>query len=482
MFLSKPALDAEVIVVGAGWSGMSAAHHLAQHGVTFKVLEARNYTGGRTHSIQFGSDSVGKFTMEIGSGWLESSAKSGGPEKGIPPVAGFANAHKLKTVFVPGSTQNMSNYGHVYAPGGKDCDADGSIRNKANKAYACIGKRAAHTKAKNDVTVRQALEDCDWTPKSECELAVDWALTVDDPGMIAKDQMLSLTLPDQVYEWWGPDDHYVVDQRPRGYAGALDEMVKDTVPPGDDRVIFNTKVTEVAYDDNGVTISTENGQTYHAKAAITTFPLGVLNRQHRQLFKPNLPDKLANILDGGTFVMSNLTRVYLQFPTVFWNDNDRAFLTSGPDGPGEFAEFRNLDKWIPGSKILLNFLGNPESVKYENMSDEEVKAAAVKRLRSIWGDKVPEPTAFYMTRWGLDPLAFGCYSAFKPGFNDDFYKQITKPLPSKKNPRVYLAGEAMCDDLSGSVYGAYQSGREVALDYLYSTGKVSNKPKNLCWW
>ena len=37
------------------------------------------------------------------------------------------------------------------------------------------------------------------------ERAVDWALTVDDPGMVAEEQMLDLTLPDQVYEWWGPD-------------------------------------------------------------------------------------------------------------------------------------------------------------------------------------------------------------------------------------------------------------------------------------
>lgn len=40
--------DAEVLIVGAGWSGMSAAHQLAQHGVSFKIIEAREYTGGRT--------------------------------------------------------------------------------------------------------------------------------------------------------------------------------------------------------------------------------------------------------------------------------------------------------------------------------------------------------------------------------------------------------------------------------------------------
>ena len=99
----------EVLIIGAGWAGMSAAHILAQANVSFKVLEARNYTGGRTHAIQFGSASVGKFTMETGSGWLESSGESGGPEHAPPPVSAMAAKVGLKTAFVPGSTQNMSN-------------------------------------------------------------------------------------------------------------------------------------------------------------------------------------------------------------------------------------------------------------------------------------------------------------------------------------------------------------------------------------
>lgn len=229
---------------------MSAAHQLALHNVNFIVLEARSYTGGRTHAIKFGSEKVYQMTAEIGSGWLESSGNSGGPEKAPPPVYSLAKEIGLKTAFVPGSTQNQSNYNHIYSADGKDCDADGKIRKAANAALACITKKSGKGK---DVTVRQALTDCGWVPKTACERAVDWGITVDDPGMVATTQMLSVTYPDEVYEWWGPDDHYVVDQRPRGYASVLDHMVKDTIPPGDKRVIFNTKVTEVKYGTNGVT-------------------------------------------------------------------------------------------------------------------------------------------------------------------------------------------------------------------------------------
>merc|ERR1712137_146554 len=88
------------------------------------------------------------------------------------------------------------------------------------------------------------------------------------------------------------------------------------------------------------------------------------------------------------------------------------------------------------------------------------------------GKTVPEPSAFHVTRWGLDPLAFGCYSGLKPGFDDDDYGKINTPLADGQgNDRVYMAWEAMCDDLSGSVYGAYQSGRQWALTYLHWKGQ-----------
>lgn len=478
----SPSEGPEVIVVGAGWSGMSAAHQLALHNVSFIVLEARNYTGGRTHAIQFGDPKVYQMTAEIGSGWLESSGKSGGPEHSPPPVWTYAQQHGLKVAFVPGSTQNQSNYKHIYAADGTDCDPDGSIRIAANKALDCIGKRSGKGK---DVTVRKALTDCGWVPKTACERAVDWGITVDDPGMVPETQSLSLTLPDQVYEWWGPDDHYVVDQRPRGYAGVMDEMLKDTIPEGDKRLIFNTKVTQVAYDTDGVTISTEGGKTYKAKTAITTFPLGVLTRHHKTLFKPNIPKKVSKILEGGKYVMSNLTRIYIQFPTVFWDNEDEAFLAASNGNRGEFPEFRNENHAtrVPGSKTLLAFVGNPESMKYEAMSDAEVQAAVVKKLKELFGaDKVPEPSAFYMTRWGLDPLAYGCYSGEDMGFDDDWFGKLHQVLKdSSGTARVYWAGEHTCDDLSGSVYGGYQSGRQWTLKYLHATGRVSKAPTDLCW-
>jgi polyamine oxidase len=249
--------------------------------------------------------------------------------------------------------------------------------------------------------------------------------------------------------------------------------------------MFGAMVKNVAYDTKGVTVSLTDGRTFQSKIAITTFPLGVLNRQHKELFTPNVPRKLAKILDSGDFVMSNLTRIYIQFPSVFWDNNAEAFLVADANGhPGELPEFQNLNHAdrTPGSNTLLLFLGNPESVKYENMDDADVQAAVVEKLKATFPDAtVPEPSAFTMTRWGLDPLAFGCYSALNVGFVDDSYETINTPLADNNgDTRVYLGGEAMCDDLSGSTYGAHQSGRQIVQSYLFETHR-GKKPIDICW-
>ena len=43
----------------------------------------------------------------------------------------------------------------------------------------------------------------------------------------------------------------------------------------------------------------------------------------------------------------------------------------------------------------------------EASSDEEVQETAMQVLRNIYGDKVREPTACAVTRWGGDPYSRG---------------------------------------------------------------------------
>ena len=79
---------------------------------------------------------------------------------------------------------------------------------------------------------------------------------------------------------------------------------------------------------------------------------------------------------------------------------------------GEFSLWHNLNhkSLLPGSQSLLTFLGDPQSSKYEGMSDADVQAALMKRIREqhpALASEIPEPSYFFISRHGYDPNTYG---------------------------------------------------------------------------
>ena len=202
---------ADVIVLGAGWAGMGGADHLLRNkkwsaaNKTLLVLEASNITGGRTRPLAFGDSVIGgkKWIVERGSNWVCGWGGGSGGTRGQPdvtenPVHVLARKANFTMTYIPGSSQNMSNYQAVLDENGKRVDLDGKLRRKANKAWDCINA----TDWNNTITTRDALHVCGWSPSTPVEWAVDWVLTVDDPGEPAATQAATDVLPDESYMWW----------------------------------------------------------------------------------------------------------------------------------------------------------------------------------------------------------------------------------------------------------------------------------------
>ena len=59
-------MDADVIVVGAGLAGLTAARHIQQQRGTVQVIEARDRVGGRTLNHPIGDGKI----VEVGGQWI----------------------------------------------------------------------------------------------------------------------------------------------------------------------------------------------------------------------------------------------------------------------------------------------------------------------------------------------------------------------------------------------------------------------------
>ena len=62
----------QVIIVGAGLSGLSAATALDAQGIKFIILEAKSRVGGKTHSI---TPSSGKGALDVGAAWINDTTQ-----------------------------------------------------------------------------------------------------------------------------------------------------------------------------------------------------------------------------------------------------------------------------------------------------------------------------------------------------------------------------------------------------------------------
>jgi len=472
---------------------MAAADTLARSNVSFLVLESTNRTGGRTHSVPFGDPRVWSGVVERGANWVQGvGGGAAGSSRSAPrapvenPVHALARQHGLRMRRIWGSGDgNMSGYDAVYtSDGDAHGDPGGEIRRWANTALDCLNATAVA--ASDDMSVRDGLRACGWRPRSEVEWAVDWAMSGEDAnGELARHQSLRSFLPDEGYTWWGPHDDFVIDQHPRGFARLIDAMVQDVIPPGDSRILLNAEVVKVRYGCEGVTVTTRDGRVLSAEQVISTLPLGVLQRRHASLFDPPLPAPQREVLESRGISMGNLTHVVVQFPRVWWDDGMLKWLSANHgsnQSRGEFSLWHNLNhaSLLPGSQTLLTFLGDPQSSLYEGMADADVRAALMRRLRAQHPrTRIPDPLSFFISRHGYDPNTHGAYSFFEPGWRDKYFATLTRPLAARCGAaqggeevvRVRLAGEAMCDDLSGYTHGGYQSGREAAAAYLHGAGK-----------
>ena len=64
-------MKTDVLIIGAGLTGLTLGYQLKQKGIPFKIIEARNRAGGRINTIYSGQETP----IEMGATWLSTEHK-----------------------------------------------------------------------------------------------------------------------------------------------------------------------------------------------------------------------------------------------------------------------------------------------------------------------------------------------------------------------------------------------------------------------
>lgn len=413
----------DVVVIGAGVAGLTAAREMKKNGHTVTVLEARDRIGGRVWSDQ----TIPGATLDMGASWIHGISNN--------PI------HKIATDLSLNMKATDYDSLRVYSGNG----TPSTITNEAENRFL------------NALT--STLEELFYAaPGSNIQNAVDMVIADGDQSTLTNEQVNYIVNSRIEHEYAADSDLLsVLSLEEGGDYGGGDVVfpsgfnsVTDYLAKGID-VRTGHEVNAVDYSDSSSTIriDIESKEPIFADRVLVTVPLGVLKKGSIR-FTPELPQRKIQAIDA--LGMGLLNKIYLKFPQVFWDDVHLVGHISSEE-KGHWAEWLNLEKYT-GAPILLGFNAGKFGTAIEEWSNDEVIADAMGVLRTIYGPGIPEPTDVLITRWASDVFSFGSYSYLKAGSNFNSRELLAAPI----NGKVFFAGEATHSDFPATVHGAYLSG------------------------
>jgi monoamine oxidase len=417
--------DESILILGAGVAGLSTAKFLQQAGYSdIKILEGRQRIGGRTWTSHAWDD----LPLDMGASWIHGIDNN--------PIWDLAQSAGIETVET--SEDDVVAY---YADGSQLTDAEAQELQDEGEALLAA---AEPDEDEEDYSLQEAIDEvlADETLSDDERQALDfWLGTVIGHEYAAELRELSALS-------WAEDEGYdgaeVIFQK--GYEQIVNLLAQNL------DIKLEQIVQEIHIEEDGVRVVTHQGE-FRADRCVVTLPLGVLKKGDVR-FSPALPDDKQEAIE--LLGMGLLNKLYLRFPSVFW-EAEAGWIDYLAPEKGEWLEWLNFDYYL-GAPVLLGFNSGDYGRRLEAMSDEQIVARAMETLRRIYGDDIPEPTQWQVTRWAADPFSYGSYSYNGVGSSHESREALAEPIDGV----LFFAGEATVSDFPSTVHGAYLSGVRAA--------------------
>ena len=448
----EPSTDHDVVIVGAGASGLYAAYTLDNLGYSVLILEASDRHGGRVYS-----DTLGDLGIEHGAEELYGKNNNfvfndiKGEYGAGAQVKIFEETPQSDTLIVM-DADGMGGGTTCWAESG-NCDADPDIVDYWDFYYV-TGSFDDHP---SDELVSNYLKNTWGVPSTSPGYhlyeagspAGEYGTTVERLGLRSLSR-----------EWNTFALSCCFGLEPTGYLDALNTLYFNQVVPyitynSPVSVVDTSGIKPVAIDDNGV---------YHyADAIIVTVSVGVLKAEIID-FIPDLP---AAKLDAiSTIGMGNGMKISLRFGdkplsdpgTPIWEDKLSYMLLDGPTG----------SCWTPnsyqtspmGHHVLTCFSMGRNSEFMEALPDDTARISqALVDLDAAFGGLAS--TTFIegvVQNWSAEPYVLGSYSFPAPGTRPPGESTKREVLAQPVGATLYFAGEATHNTMASTVPGALQSG------------------------
>lgn len=425
----------DVVIIGAGVSGLAAAAELRNSGLSILVLEARDHVGGRA--------------------WTRHE-----PESSAPIELGAEFIHGR----IPETFELLREVGQaaIDTSGAHWTLRDGKLVQNTEDLFGQIQEALDRSKVleREDISFEQ------WLHASR-----RYGLSAEAATM-AKAFVEGFDAADPAHvsahfvarEWAAGGMLDSPQFRPLGGYSSVLAALAGALHRENIRLQLQTRVREIRWTRGSVEIDAtflEQPFSVSAACAIVTLPLGVLQAppaaEGAVRFVPELEAKrkaLEGLASGAVLKLS------LRFRQAFWEELDggkyqqAAFFHSAGT---VFPVF-----WTPlplRAPLLTAWVAGPKAARLSMATLPQIVPQALESLSIVFGGRAASEfqlEAAYLHNWQTDPLARGAYSYIKVG-GGEAREELAAPLADT----LFFAGEAT-DTEAATVTGALHSGARAA--------------------
>ncbi len=453
---------ADVVVVGAGFAGLTAARRISEAGRSVIVLEARDRVGGRVWNHHLGGGKVsergGTFVgptqdrvlalmSELGIGkfptydqgndvYVADGQRSTYSDTGVTGTAPFDPSILVPLATVVGNLDSMSKSVPVDAP----WSAPNAAEWEAYTLERWVDEQPLVNQRFKELVHTATRPIFGAEPRELSLLFVLFYIASSgnesNPGTFER----NFDTRQGAQQW-------------RVLGGSQRIALTAAAQLGPD-IQLSTPVRRIIQTGHGVTVVSDR-HTVKAKQAIVAVPPALAGRIDYEPLLPFERDQLTQRYSQGT-----LTKVAAVYDRPFWRDEGLTGTAVSTSGPVTATFDDSPPDGKPG--VIFGFVGGDDARAYNAQTPAQRRQSVLNQFATFFGSQALKAKGFFDTSWSAQQWTRGC----PVGIPSTGALLAYGPWLRRPVGRIHWAGTETSDYWNGYMDGAVRSGERAAREVL----------------